>query len=183
MTDLDPKARRRLPSARVAATVGLLGLAGGMFATAAIADRGPEGHGPRGHMEFLDFDKIDANADGKITQDEIAAFRKARVDAADADKDGFLSAEELAAMHLAAMTERANGMAAKMIERHDADGDGKLTAAEMAAPPMPERMFDRLDTDKDGAISKDEAEAAKARFAERMDGHGKHKRHMGSPQD
>jgi Ca2+-binding EF-hand superfamily protein len=41
-----------------------------------------------------------------------------------------------------------------MFKRLDVDGDGKLSLAEFAAPP--EKMFDRLDRNHDGAITQDE---------------------------
>ena len=78
-------------------------------------------------------------------------------------------------MELARMTERANDRAAKMIERFDANADNQLSAAELAAGPQPISIFDRIDTDKDGAISKAEADAAREKMAER----GKHHRRGG----
>ena len=83
--------------------------------------------------------------------------------------DGQVSAEELAAKHIADMTARAADMAAKMIERMDANGDGQLSAEEMAQGPRAPTMFERADTDGDGAISKAEAEA----IQDMMGHHGK----------
>lgn len=56
------------------------------------------------------------------------ARRKAAVDGLDADGDGFLTAEEIAAFHLQRAEERAENRAARMIERMDMDGDGRITA-------------------------------------------------------
>ena len=77
---------------------------------------------------------------------------------------------------------RADEIVARMIERHDSDGDGLISVAEMAAGPMPLTVFDRIDSDKDGAISADEAEAARKHMAERMGKHRGHD-HDDGPQD
>ena len=156
----------------------LLALAGGLFATAAIADMRPGemgGHGDRGAMLLEQFDTIDADKDGKITAAELAAHRQARFDAADADKNGSLSAGELTAMHVAEMAERMADRTARMLQWMDTNGDGGLSADELPDGPDPQRLA-RLDTDGDGAISKAEAEAAMERMAEMGEGHCKHHR-------
>lgn len=131
----------------------------GLIATAGVAtafgNKGGHAHGPRGMMP--NFEEIDANADGKVTKDEIQAHFKARFDAADTDKDGKLSPEE---MQAAAETRRAERMAqrsARMLEKFDADGDGALSFEEMPGQAgRAGQMFDRADADGDGAITKDE---------------------------
>ena len=80
-------------------------------------------------------------------------------------------------MQLARLTARAEEMAARMIERHDADGDGALTAAELATRPAPQNLFDRADTDADGALSQAELDAARAQMAEMRGGEGRGKGH------
>ena len=83
------------------------------------------------------------------------------------------------------MQARAEAMAAQMVERHDADGDGLLTVAELSVRPAPQQMFERLDSDGDGALSTAEIEAGRAMMAEMRgsrgegrghgrDGHGGH---------
>ena len=130
----------------------LLALAGGLFASAAIAEMGPgdmggmQGHGDRGAMFMQQFDLIDADKDGKITAAELAAHRLARFTAADTNAAGALNAEELTATHVAEMT-------AKMARRT-------------------ERLA-RLDADADGAISKAEAEAAMQHMGDRTRKHRK----------
>jgi Ca2+-binding EF-hand superfamily protein len=62
----------------------------------------------------------------------------------------------------------------------DVDGDGKISKAEFAARPgaaratgrrakMADRIFDMLDTNKDGALDKSEIDAMLAKRFERMD--------------
>ncbi|WP_198431573.1 EF-hand domain-containing protein [Pseudorhodobacter sp. MZDSW-24AT] len=171
----------------------LMALAVALTAGAAFADRGDRMGGLRGGPmgAGLDFAAIDANGDGKITPEEITAWRAAQAAALDADGDGLISAEEIAAMHIRAATQRANDHAARMIAQLDTDGDGKLSAAELATRPMAaglsDRMFDRLDTDQDGAISQAELDAAKERMSDRRghrgDRHGGQHRPDQSPRD
>ncbi len=118
-------------------------------------DRGARGPG----MEEM-FKQIDADADGKITQEEIDAFRKARFDATDADGDGVLSPEEITAAREARRVARFQSMVTEL----DKDGDGLLSAEELAAgrPDRrdPETMLDRLDKDGDGALTLEEIQQA-----------------------
>ena len=146
----------------------LVALMGATISTAALAERGPMG----GMMGMASFEELDANKDGKITQEELAARQMARFTQADADKDGKLSVEELIAMRDAADAERKAARAKAMLGRIDADADGFVSAAEMEAMPMMGRMFDRVDDNSDGAISKDEMDAMQARMAEHR-GHGR----------
>ena len=155
------------------------------LSTAAMADRGDQGDPPGfgGPVPLLDFAAIDADKDGRITKAEVEAFRAARVAAADADKDGKLSPVELKAQMMARAGARADEMIARMVERHDSDGDGLISAAELAAGPAPMDIFDRIDRDKDGAISAAEAAAARKFMARRMDKHHGHGGPEGDPRD
>lgn len=85
------------------------------------------------------FERLDANSDGKVSPDEVPEERR----------DGFK----------------------KLIERGDKDGDGALSKEEFAAAfaggpaadgkrpegREPGRLFERLDTNKDGKVTVDEA--------------------------
>ena len=146
---------------------GIMAVAGLLLCTAAIADSmgqmpmggdmGGMGHG----MMMPSLADLDANKDGKVTKDEVAAFRKAQTASVDANGDGKLSVDELAVLHLKAMTDAAKTMALRMVADRDTDGDGMLSAAEMVGPPVPADMFDRIDTNKDGALDQAELDAAK----------------------
>jgi Ca2+-binding EF-hand superfamily protein len=155
--------------------VAVLALLGAAYGSAALADRGMGmgmgmGGEGRGAMMLDQFDAIDADKDGKVTQEELAAHRAAEFAAADTNKDGALSAEELQAHMLAQMLAR---QSARMIDNMDDDGNGSLSVEEMGEGPMAGN-FARIDTDNDGAISKAEAEAV----AERMGKRGEGRRHM-----
>lgn len=152
-------------------TMGLLALTGLVLAalgTAALADRrGPEGMRGMGPMHMFDFAAADADADGRVTEAELTAWRAGRVTALDSNADGLLSADEIKAGHVARAEARATAMAARMVAEHDADGDGLLSVAEIGAPPLPARLFARADADGDGAITEAELEAMKGRMAHR----------------
>lgn len=139
-------------------------------APAAAPDMGMDGMGGPGPM--FDFATIDANKDGKVTKDELMAFRQSRVAGTDANGDGFITAEELAAHMKAEMGARIDERAKARVAAQDANGDGKLSAEELIAPPMPTRIFDRMDADGDGAISQDELAKAHEMMRGRMGGRG-----------
>lgn len=148
----------------------LAALMGLTLSTAAMAEDGSFG-GPMGGA-LLNFDQLDANKDGKVTKEELAAHRTAKFTEADTDKDGKLSADEMVTMHEKAVAERKAAMAKAMIARIDSDKDGFVSDAEMQSMPMMGKMFDRLDENADGAISTEEMAAMKARMGERRHGKG-----------
>jgi len=114
-----------------------------------------------------DFATLDADGNGEVSLSEMQARGDARFEAADTDGDGFLTASELEA----ADQQRAGDRAARMMERLDADDDGKLARDEMKGPRRdPARMFDRLDADSSGGISAEEFEEARAKMQERRGG-------------
>ena len=136
-------------AAIVAAAVGLTTL------SAMARERGP------------DFATLDADGNGEVTLSELQARGDARFETADTDGDGFLSLAELEA----AGQERAGDRAARMLERMDANDDGKLSADEMKSPRRdPARMFDRIDADGSGGISEEEFQEARAKMEERRGG-------------
>lgn len=122
----------------------------------------------KGQGPRISFSELDSDGDGKITVEELQARQVARLAEADANSDGFLSAEELAAQMQGREAERAEKRIGRMIERLDSDGDGQLSLEEAQARNDGRHMIDRLDADKDGAVS--EAEFAEARG---MRGQGK----------
>ncbi len=109
--------------------------------------------GQRGN--HMTFEQIDTDGNGQITREEMQSIVPNRFSATDTDADGFLTTAEL---EMAAM-ERAKQRVAEMMERMDADGDGKIALAEMKARRDPSRMFDRVDSDSDGTISQAEFDA------------------------
>jgi hypothetical protein len=148
--------------------------------SAAFARGQGMGMGEGGPPFAMQFDVIDADKDGKITVEEVTLYRQSKVAGTDANADGKLSADEIAAQEVRLMTDRATLRAKEMVVRFDTDGDGLLSAEELASRPMPDRLFDRLDADGDGALSKEEVDAGRKRMAEsRGEGRGGWKRDWG----
>lgn len=119
---------------------------------------GPDKDGPRGIM------RADTNGDGKVSKDEAAALQDKMhgdwFDKVDADKDGFLTEDELRQARAAHRDRMRGEMKAHMEQRFkdaDSNSDGQLSLDEVQAkmPRLAER-FSSLDADKNGMLSKEE---------------------------
>lgn len=116
-------------------------------------DRGQKGH--RGHrggfgggeMFRSIFDAVDADSDRTVTQEEIDAFRAARLAEVDASGDGALSIEEFDTLY----REFTRSRMVDTFQRLDADGDGVISAEEMDTRIS--RLIERMDRDGDGALT------------------------------
>ena len=125
--------------------VALAVLATALFATGMLqaAPGGRPGHGAMcAHL--------DTNKDGVITRAEHDAARAERLARLDANKDGFVTWEE----HEAAKERRARE---SFTRRHDENGDGRVSIDEMS--DHGEHFFERLDADRNGVVSAEEAQA------------------------
>lgn len=117
-------------------------------AGAALADGGRMGWGGKDrHGPGMILTQFDLNKDGVLTQDEMTEAVAARFAAADADKDGKVSLEEFRAYRLA----EAEPMRVRAFQRLDSNGDGKVTREEFDR--ISARMFSRLDRDDDGSLA------------------------------
>lgn len=141
-------------------------LLGGSVLAHAESGSDKMGHGMRMQHSFED---LDADSDGRITPEEMAAHMQARFEGADADGDGALSRDELIARMTERQAERIAAYADHMIERHDSDGDGMLKPDEMKAEGDG-RMFKRVDADGDGAITKAEFDKMREEMQSRHQG-------------
>lgn len=120
----------------------------------------------KGKGQRISFEQLDTDGDGFITKADLQAAHEARFAKNDTDGDGFLSAEELEA-RTEKMGKRKGGgegqsdrKKARMMRYMDENGDGKIALSEIPTDRM-ERMIDKLDTDEDGKVSKEEFEARK----------------------
>ncbi len=159
-----------------AALAALLATAGGV-AIAQSAGQGPGamddgpmmgGPGMRGGDGLMAiFAEIDADGDGRVTVEEIEAYRAARFATFDADGNGTVSRQEFMD-HAAAMAAERAGT---VFDRFDVDGDGTLTRdaieARRGMGPDISRMFARFDADGDGAVTVEEIEVVRERMMER----------------
>jgi Ca2+-binding EF-hand superfamily protein len=110
-----------------------------------------------------EFAIMDADKDGKVSAAEHAAGARAMFEKMDANKDGKVTADEMAAARQAVTGNKAKKgdmSAADKIKMVDSDGDGVLTADEHAKAS--ESMFAKMDTDKNGFLSKKEMAAGHA---------------------
>lgn len=115
---------------------------------------GGEGH--RGHRGrgMHSMHGADANNDGAITRDEFLAGPIEHFNRLDANHDGSISATEMPQRR-----ERADGEQRRERPRPDANGDHQLSQAEFTAQGA--SMFDRLDGNHDGRVTREEAAAAR----------------------
>lgn len=125
-------------------------------------------------MKEAMFAKADKNGDGKLAESEVEAEHWQHIKVADLDGDGLLTKAELESAHASGKLRppgehgRHHGppSAKGLLERFDADKDGKLAVSE-----LPERMRERVQTaDKNADGLLEEAELTthftemKARF-------------------
>lgn len=111
--------------------------------------RGEHGHrgGPRGEMMRTMFDAVDADGDRAVTQEEIDAYRAARVGEADTSGDGALSIAEFETLY----QQFTRGRMVDAFQALDADGDGQIAPEELDTRIA--RMVERLDRDGDGVLT------------------------------
>lgn len=97
---------------------------------------------------------------GPVTREAYLAAQKQRFDGMDANHDGVVTKEELAAQIAARMDEPPpQDRIDAMFGRLDTDGDGKATAAESEA--LATARFTELDADHDGTLTPEERRAGR----------------------
>lgn len=96
-------------------------------------------------------ERYDADKNGSVTLEEYLTADDDRFESADADDDGFVTADELDA----AREKRTEQRRQTRLDRIDTDKDGRVSRAEAAATAVDRALkrFERMDADKDGFIS------------------------------
>ena len=113
----------------------------------------PPGAGPdheRHERASRFIEHLDIDKDGKLSQAEIAGEQNRTFAYADVNGDGKLDAEEFRRRGMMFMRMRTT----TLFDLMDANADGALTKEEIAAPSS--RWFARYDANKDGAIAAEE---------------------------
>lgn len=111
-----------------------------------------------GHRGGKGFERMDLNADGRLSEQEMLSVRLERFDRIDANGDGAVTRQEFEAGANARRADRVDRMWSQL----DSDGDGRTLREETEAR-VGER-FARMDIDGDGAVTLEEIrEMRKAR--------------------
>ena len=139
-------------------TLAMAALATGLLAAGILVAAPPAGDHDGMHrmhrMGAAFLDKVDANKDGNISQAEHDAMRAAHLGELDRNNDGFVTFEEQKAAREARKAAREATAAERFTKRHDKDGDGRVSVDELAQ--RGEGMFERMDTNKDGMVTREE---------------------------
>lgn len=111
-----------------------------------------DGPGKRGGGKMMRqiLEKVDANGDRAVTQDEIDTFRASLVSEADTSGDGNISLAEFETIYLKMM----RNQMVDAFQHLDEDGDGMLTQAEMDIRFG--NVVERMDRNGDGKLDRDD---------------------------
>jgi len=125
------------------------------ISSTALAQQRFKGHGRDAKKRF---EKMDANADGSVSREEMISHVEQCWQTLDVDNNGIVTSEEMVQARKAKGEER--------FSKKDLNGDGYLTPDELEK--MPEKWFNKIDANGDGQLSPTELNA-------RFDGkrHGK----------
>ncbi|MEM7237626.1 MAG: EF-hand domain-containing protein [Pseudomonadota bacterium] len=114
--------------------------------------------GAQSAAQGIPFEKMDQNADGSVTPEELSAFSAQLFTRMDLNGDGSLSETEVTT----AAQERAAERSKKRFALADADGDGAIDKDEFSQRREKRQafLFNRFDANDDGRLSRTEAEEA-----------------------
>ena len=145
-----PKTGALALAAALALSVGFTGVAAAQTATGTTG--GSDAGGDRTQMLFK---RIDADANGSISQSEMETWRSAAVFRMDSDSDGKVSKEEVEA-HLAQRQTQGGKTqdSAGFFQTYDANGDDAIDQDELKNGGS--KRFQTADTDANGELSMEE---------------------------
>lgn len=114
-------------------TLAIIALSGVLASSLVAQENGrPKRHGKRPAQALIE--KFDSDGDGKLSESERAAAKAAMAErraAADADGDGTITKEERLAAFKQRLSENEE-LAARVLQRFDADENGELSEEELA---------------------------------------------------
>jgi Ca2+-binding EF-hand superfamily protein len=116
-------------------------------------EHGRRGHHRRGGHRGMHLERADANNDGNITREEFLAGPSQMFARLDDNNDGVISADE--------RPQRGERSERRGRRHADANSDGQISQSEFAA--MSASRFERLDSNDDGRVTREEAESARSR--------------------
>ena len=128
-----------------------------LLSSAALAQNHPRA----GQM----LDRMDANNDGSVTQEEFTAARAEMFSKRDRNTDGYLDGEDAGKR----MKHRGGEHMAEARDRLDKDGDGRISKDEFVNADSP--LFATADKDSNGVLDAHELANAKTAMQERMKEH------------
>lgn len=99
--------------------------------------------------------QMDTNADGSITREEFMSAREQMFDKRDRNSDGVLDSNDFGKR----AARRGGQRMEEMLERLDTDKDGRVTREEFVSAEAP--LFTRADQDSNGILDAAEIEKAK----------------------
>ena len=153
-------------------------LVGGLAAAGlAAAQPGPMMDGPMGRFRGIAFETIDTDGDGMLTRAELVARATERLGGADANGDGALDREEIvlaapgphgALIHLFS-EDPAEAYADRLLAMMGATESGRVEVTVLGERRVND-LLAWIDTDRDAAVSLEEAEALQARRGGRHHG-------------
>jgi hypothetical protein len=139
---------------KIAVAAGAVALVGGIVVAGTSLAQGGFGHGGQmGMMHGLGHEmlqKLDTNADGGLSQEEIDAGVNARLTQFDANKDGKLALAEFEAL----WADLTRPVAVRAFQFLDPDGDAAITKQELN--DRFGRAVARFDRNDDGVLSRDD---------------------------
>jgi hypothetical protein len=153
---------------RMAVAAGVVVAVGGVvLAGASVAQSGFGRHGHMGMMHGIGLDmlqKLDTNADGGLSQEEIDAAVNARFSEFDANKDGKLALVEFEAL----WADLTRPVAVRAFQFLDPDGDAAVSKEEL--DDRFGAVVARWDHNDDGVLSRDDRRHHRGRGHGREDG-------------
>lgn len=122
--------------------------------TADELENRPTGKGLQAFASFSAdglIEKFDENGDGKLDRGEVPGGDQGNFGRVDRDNDGEVSRDELDGVLKYAKASQMSSIDSDFIRRFDLDENGRVERKEF---PGPDNVFERLDTNGDGYVSK-----------------------------